>query len=110
MDARCRWKIKSDYRYSGSVVYNNFPWCEPTEEQQTKIEQTAKAILEARQKYPKCSLAVLYGEQMYLFPELLQAHRANDRAVMEAYGFWGKLNSESECVAELMKLYQKLTK
>ena len=62
-----------------------------------------------RQKYPKCSLAELYGEQMYLFPELLQAHRANDRAVMEAYGFWGKLNSESECVAELMKMYQKLT-
>ena len=103
-------RLKSDYRYSGSVVYNNFPWCEPTEEQQAKIEQTAKAILEARQKYPKCSLADLYGEQMYLFPELLQAHRANDRAVMEAYGFWGKLNSESECVAELMKMYQKLTK
>ena len=50
----------------------------------------------------------MYGEKMIFYPELLEAHRANDRAVMEAYGFWGKLNSESECVAELMKMYQKL--
>lgn len=50
----------------------------------------------------------MYGENMYLYGDLLTAHRQNDRAVMEAYGFWGKLNSESECVAELMKMYVKL--
>ncbi len=101
-------RLEMRYRYSVNIVYNNFPWCVPTEAQRTKIVQTAKAILEAREKYSECNLADLYGEQMYLFPDLLQAHRNNDRAVMEAYGFWGKLNSESECVAELMKLYQKL--
>ena len=102
-------RLEMRYRYSGSVVYNNFPWCEPTEEQRTKIEQTAQAILDARALYPDCSLADLYDD-VAMPPELRKAHRANDRAVMEAYGFWGKLNSESECVAELMKLYQKLTK
>lgn len=101
-------RLEMRYRYSGSIVYNNFPWCKPTVEQRANIEETAKAILAARGKYAECSLADLYGETMYLFPELLQAHRANDRAVMEAYGFWGKLNSESECVAELMKMYQRL--
>ena len=73
-----------------------------------KIESTAQAILDARNKYPECSLADMYGEKMYLFPELMTAHQKNDRAVMEAYGFWGRLNSESECVAELMKMYQAL--
>ena len=53
-------------------------------------------------------LADMYGEKMYLFADLVAAHQANDRAVMEAYGFWGRLNTESECVAELMKMYQKL--
>jgi len=50
----------------------------------------------------------MYGEKMYLFADLVSAHQANDKAVMEAYGFWGKLNTESECVAELMKMYQRL--
>ena len=100
-------RIKSDYRYSGGVVYNNFPWCKPTEAQRVKIEKTAQGILDARAKYPNTNLSDLYGA-LYLYPELMNAHRANDRAVMEAYGFWGKLNSESECVAELMKMYQKL--
>ena len=102
-------RLKSDYRYSSAVVYNNFPWCSPTAEQRARIEQTAQAILDARALYPDCSLADLYDD-VAMPPELRKAHRANDRAVMEAYGFWGKLNSESECVAELMKLYQKLTK
>ncbi|MBQ3087159.1 MAG: class I SAM-dependent DNA methyltransferase, partial [Clostridia bacterium] len=88
---------------------NNFPWCNPTEEQKARIEQTAQAILDARALYADCSLADMYGEKMYMFPKLLQAHKANDRAVMQAYGFWGKLNTESECVAELMKMYQALT-
>ena len=98
-------RLKSDYRYSKDIVYNNFPWPEPTEAQKAKIEQTAQAILDARAKYPDCSLADLYGENMYLFPDLLTAHRQNDRAVMQAYGFPVRM-TESECVAELMKLYQ----
>ena len=101
-------RLKSDYDYSKKIVYNNFPWCSPTPEQQAKIEKTAQMILDARAKYPDCSLADLYDETV-MPPELRKAHQLNDRAVMEAYGFWGKLNTESECVAELMKMYQKLT-
>lgn len=100
-------RLKSDYRYSKDIVYNNFPWCNPTTEQKAKIEKTAQMILDARAIYPDSSLADLYDE-LTMPPELRKAHQANDRAVMEAYGFWGKLNSESECVAELMKMYQKL--
>ena len=102
-------RIKSDYRYSKDIVYNNFIWCEPTAEQKAKIEETAKAILDARALYPDCSLADLYDE-LTMPPELRKAHQANDKAVMQAYGFWGKINTESECVAELMKMYQKLVK
>lgn len=101
-------RMKSDYQYSGSVVYNNFPWCTPTPEQKAKIEQTAQAILDARALYPDCSLADLYDE-MVMPPELRKAHQANDRAVMQAYGFDVKTMTESSCVAELMKMYKKLT-
>lgn len=100
-------RIKSDYRYS-PAVYNNFPWCNPTEKQKTLIEQTAQGILDARALYTDCSLADLYDETT-MPPELRKAHQANDKAVMMAYGFWGKLNSECECVAELMRMYQELT-
>lgn len=100
-------RLKSDYSYSNTVVYNNFPWPTPTDTQKTKIEKTAQGILDARAKYPDSSLADLYDEVL-MPPELRKAHQANDRAVMEAYGFWGKLNTESECVAQLMKMYQKL--
>lgn len=103
-------RLKSDYRYSKDIVYNNFPWPSPTDEQKQKIEQTAQAILDARALYPKCSLAQLYGEKMWLFPELLKAHQENDKAVMRAYGFDIKSMTESTCVAELMKMYQELTK
>ncbi len=102
-------RLKSDYSYSVNVVYNNFPWPTPTESQKAKIEETAQAILDARAKYPDCSLADLYDE-LTMPGELRTAHQKNDRAVMQAYGFWGKLNSEAECVAELMKMYQELTK
>lgn len=102
-------RLKSDYRYSKDIVYNNFPWCEPTPEQRAKIEKTAQNILDVRAKYSDSSFADMYGENMYLYADLVTAHQANDRAVMEAYGFWGKLNTESECVAELMKMYQRLT-
>lgn len=100
-------RIKSDYRYSKDIVYNNFPWPTPTDAQKVKIEKTAQGILDARAKYPDSSLADLYDEVL-MPPELRKAHQANDKAVMEAYGFWGKLNTESECVAQLMKLYQQL--
>ena len=101
-------RLKSDYRYSKDVVYNNFPWPTPTDEQKARIEQTAQAILDARDLYPECSLADLYDEAT-MPPELRKAHQQNDKAVMQAYGFWGKLNSESACVAELMRMYQGLT-
>ena len=101
-------RLKSDYSYSNTIVYNNFPWPTPTPEQKAKIEKTAQAILEARAKDPDCSLADLYDETT-MPPELRKAHQANDRAVMQAYGFDYKTMTESECVAELMKMYQKLT-
>ena len=102
-------RLKSDYRYSTNIVYNNFPWPSPSAEQIAKIEQTAQEILEARALYPDSSLADLYDE-LTMPVELRRAHQHNDKAVMQAYGFWGKLNTESECVAELMKMYQNLTK
>ncbi len=101
-------RMKSDYRYSKDIVYNNFPWCSPTPEQKTKIEQTAQAILDARSLYPDCSLADLYDE-LTMPKELRKAHQNNDRAVMQAYGFDVKTMTESECVAELMKMYKELT-
>lgn len=101
-------RLKSGYRYTGSIVYNTFPWCNPDEKQKALIEKTAQAILDARKKYPDCSLADLYDETT-MPPELRKAHQANDKAVMLAYGFDYKTMTESECVAELMKMYQKLT-
>ncbi len=101
-------RLKSDYSYTVNDVYNNFPWPDPTDAQRAKIEQTAQAILDARALYPDSSLADLYDE-LTMPPELRKAHQRNDRAVMEAYGFSVKDMTESKCVAELMKLYQKLT-
>ena len=110
-------RLKSDYRYSKDVVYNNFPWpgSLPPEEgrgavsdaQRQKIAQTAQGILDARAKYPDSSLADLYDPTTMPY-DLLEAHRRNDRAVMEAYGFSTKM-TESECVAKLFEMYSKLT-
>ena len=102
-------RMKSDYRYSANIVYNNFPWPEPTAQQRKKIEQTAQAILDARALYPDSSLADLYDE-LTMPLELRKAHHQNDMAVMQAYGFTKgseAYKSEAACVAELMKLYQK---
>lgn len=99
-------RLKSDYEYYPSV-YNNFPWCNPTDEQKAKIEQTAQAILDARAFYPDCSLADLYDE-LAMPAELRKAHHQNDFAVMAAYGFDRKI-TESECVAELMRRYREMT-
>ena len=104
-------RLKSDYRYSKDIVYNNFPWPTPSEKQKQVIELTAKGILEAREQYPDSTLAEMYSN-LDLFPLLKKAHQQNDRAVMDAYGFvkgTEARTSESACVAELMKLYQKLT-
>ena len=100
-------RLKSDYSYSTTIVYNNFPWCNPSEKQKVIIGQTAQTILDARAKCPDCSLADLYDETT-MPPELRKAHQLNDKAVMQAYGFDYKAMTESECVAELMKMYQKL--
>ena len=102
-------RLKSDYRYSNTIVYNNFPWCSPNTEQKSKIEQTAQAILDARAKYPDWSFAELYKETI-MPPELRKAHTDNDRAVMQAYGLTPGKTTESDCVAELFKMYQALTK
>lgn len=101
-------RLKSDYRYSKEIVYNCFPWPTPTDEQRAKIEQTAQAILDARALYPDSSLADLYDETT-MPPELRKAHQQNDKAVMRAYGFDIKTTTETSCVAELMKMYQRLT-
>ena len=104
-------RLEMRYRYSNTLVYNTFPWPTPTEQQKLKIEQTAQAILDARALYPDSSLADLYDE-LTMPPELRKAHQANDRAVMDAYGFVKgspARTSESACVAELMKMYQTLT-
>ena len=100
-------RLKSDYRYSKDVVYNNFPWPNPTDEQKAKIEETAQAILDARALYPDSSLADLYDE-LTMPSELRTAHQDNDRAVMRAYGFDVKTMTESLCVAELFKRYQEI--
>lgn len=104
-------RLKSDYRYSNDIVYNNFPW--PSVEKQNfaslqaRVEQTAQDILDTRTKYPDSSLADLYDDT-FMPVELRKAHESNDKAVMNAYGFDPKL-SENEIVAALFKMYQKLT-
>ena len=104
-------RLKSDYRYSKDIVYNNFPWPKPTDEQRAKIEETAQGILDARALYPDASLADLYDE-VTMPPELRIAHVRNDQAVAVAYGLnknSPEFKSESACVAMLMKMYQNLT-
>ncbi len=108
-------RLEMRYRYSKDIVYNNFPWCNPTDEQKAKIEKTAQGILDARALYPDCSLADLYDE-LTMPPELRRAHQENDKAVMEAYGFrttdetTGKPRwlNESETVAKLMEMYESI--
>jgi hypothetical protein len=107
MRATCG-RLEMRYNYSNTIVYNNFPWPNPTDEQKAKIEQTAQAILDARALYPDSSLADLYDE-LTMPVELRKAHQDNDRAVMAAYGFEVRTMTESQCVAELFKLYQELS-
>ena len=104
-------RLKSDYRYSKDIVYNNFPWpgvktpqCDVSTK--SRIEKTAQAILDARALYPDSSLADLYDETL-MPPKLRRAHRANDEAVMAAYGFDPKM-PEQEVVARLFQMYESL--
>jgi hypothetical protein len=102
-------RLKSDYRYSGSIVYNNFPWPDVTDSQKCEIEKLAQAVLEARASYPDSTLADMYGENSMPFhPKLVKAHKELDRAVMKLYGFAKDL-PETGIVAKLMVMYQKLT-
>jgi len=101
-------RLGNGYRYS-PAIYNNFPFPTPTNEQKEKIEETAKMILNARNNNKNSNLSGLY-DPLFMPPELQKAHTANDRAVMQAYGFDIKNMSEADCVSALMKMYQKLTK
>ena len=100
-------RLKRDYRYSNTLVYNTFPWPDEDIEFKQKIEETAQNILKARSLYPDSSLADLYDD-LTMPVELRKAHQENDKAVMEAYGFDWRDMTESECVGELMKLYKEL--
>lgn len=108
-------RLEMRYRYSAKIVYNNFPWPNPTSEQKAKISATAQAILDARALYPDSSLADLYDE-LTMPVELRRAHQENDKAVMKAYGFRKKVNgnttwlTESETVAKLFDMYREMTK
>lgn len=96
-------RLKSDYRYSASIVYNNFVWCQPSDKQRREIEETAQEILSSRMNYPDASLADLY-DPILMPKDLRDVHRRNDLAVMSAYGFDNNF-SEGNIVSELMKLY-----
>jgi hypothetical protein len=100
-------RLKSDYRYSKDIVYNNFVWCEVTETQKSAIEKLAQGVLDARELFSNSSLADLY-DPLTMPPELLKTHRALDRAVMQAYGFSVRDMTEEACVAELMRRYEEL--
>jgi hypothetical protein len=102
-------RLKSDYRYSANVVYNNFVWPDATETQKSAIEKLAQGVLDARAMFPESSLADLY-DPLAMPPELLKAHRALDRAVMQAYGFSVRDMTEEDCVAELMKRHEGIVK
>ena len=102
-------RLEMRYRYSKDVVYNNFPWPTPTDEQKAAIEQTAREILDVRERYPDCSLADLYDPNS-MPPDLKKAHDRNNAAVMRAYGMPIRETDEAACVAWLMRLYQELTR
>lgn len=102
-------RLKSDYRYSASIVYNNFPWPSLTDTQKKKLNETANEILKARAKYSKMTLADLYNE-LIMPPELRKAHQENDRLVMELYGMDVRTTKESDAVERLFEMYNEMTK
>ena len=102
-----RGRLKSDYSYSNTIVYNNFPWPDSNDTQKSQIEELAQAVLDARALFPDSSLADLY-DPLTMPPNLLKAHQNLDRAVMRLYDFNVKEMSEAACVAALMERYQDL--
>jgi len=101
-------RLKSDYRYSKDIVYNNFPWPNSTIEQKTAIEQAAQGVLDVRALYPDSSLADLY-DLLAMPQELLKAHQKLDKAIWKAYGYTtDTIKNEADCVADLMQRYQIL--
>jgi len=101
-------RLKSDYRYSNTIVYNNFPWPTTTSDQQNNIATLAQAVLDARSNHPTSSLADLY-DPIAMPPDLLKAHQNLDKAVQKLYGFPLKGFTERDCVARLMDMYKELT-
>ncbi len=99
-------RLKSDYRYSASIVYNNYPWPSPTDKQKEAIEAAAQIVLDARKKYPNLSLATLYDSNT-MIPELVKAHQKLDKAVEAAYG--RSFTEDAQRVAFLFELYQKMS-
>lgn len=99
-------RLKSDYRYSATIVYNTFPWPAPTDKQHAAIEAAAQAVLDARSQFPAATLADLY-DPLTMPPVLLSAHQTLDRAVDAAYGV-RSFNSEAQRVAFLFEQYQKM--
>ena len=99
-------RLKSDYRYSASIVYNNYPWPSPTVKQKSTIETAAQNVLEARNIFPDLSLATLYDTNI-MPPKLLKAHQKLDKAVETAYGH--SFDDDSQRVAFLFELYQRLS-
>lgn len=102
-------RLKSDYDYSGQIVYNNFPWPNPTKEQKLSIEVAASGILDAREKFPESSLSDMYNP-LTMPNDLLRAHKALDIAVMSAYGYSLKSTTEEKCAADLLRQYDALIK
>ncbi len=100
-------RLKSDYRYSKDIVYNNFPWPCPTEKQKQIIVVAAQGVLSVRNKFPEASMADLY-DPLKMPPELVKAHQNLDKAVDAAYGKT-TFKSEADRVAFLFELYQQLT-
>jgi hypothetical protein len=100
-------RMEIDYNYSSSIVYNNFPWADATDEQKENIAKLAQNVLDARDMFPDGSLADLYNP-LTMPKELLKAHQTLDRAVMKLYKFKQDM-MESEIVAKLMEMHQKLT-
>jgi hypothetical protein len=101
-------RIKSDYRYTNQIVYNNFPWPEsPTDAQRAAIESAAQTVLDTREQFPGSTLADLY-DPLTMPPALLKAHQKLDTAVDAAYGR-KSFKTDAERVAFLFEQYQRIT-
>jgi hypothetical protein len=99
-------RIKSDYRYSNTIVYNNFPFPNPTVKQKAEIEKAAQSVLDTRSLYPNSSLADLYNP-LTMPKELLKAHQKLDKAVEASYG--KNFTTDADRVTHLFHLYQRMT-